>query len=115
MTLLFLDIYLFFQVIYFQKLFILRGKSHWRGIAGTKKPSLGGLLVKCDLRGVLDHAAFFKLSAEVDNCAFRREISLAQPSILPSSSNILLKSYSFDMFTSSRWGIINILYIRFFI
>ena len=30
--------------IYFQKLFILRGKSHWRGIAGTKKPSLGGLL-----------------------------------------------------------------------
>ncbi len=30
--------------IYFQKLFILRGKSHWRGIAGTKKPSLGGLV-----------------------------------------------------------------------
>ncbi|MBG5881701.1 hypothetical protein [Providencia alcalifaciens] len=29
--------------IYFQKLFILRGKSHWRGIAGTKKPSRGGL------------------------------------------------------------------------
>ncbi|EFE55274.1 hypothetical protein PROVRETT_05983 [Providencia rettgeri DSM 1131] len=27
-TLLFLDICLFFQVIYFQKLFILRGKSH---------------------------------------------------------------------------------------
>ncbi|EJD6500673.1 hypothetical protein M0L11_RS16490 [Providencia rettgeri] len=29
--------------IYFQKLFILGGKSHWWGIAGTKKPSLGGL------------------------------------------------------------------------
>lgn len=29
--------------IYFQKLFILRGKSHWLGIAGTKKPSRGGL------------------------------------------------------------------------
>lgn len=32
------------NVIYFQKLFILRGKSHGRGIADTKKPSRGGLL-----------------------------------------------------------------------
>lgn len=32
--------------IYFQKLFILRGKSHCRGITGTKKPSRGGLLVR---------------------------------------------------------------------
>lgn len=32
-----------FKLIYFQKLFILRGKSHRRGIAGTKKPSRGGL------------------------------------------------------------------------
>ncbi|MEX9217130.1 hypothetical protein AB7Z50_23030, partial [Providencia rettgeri] len=38
-TLFILDICLFFQVIYFQKLFILRGKSHGRGISGTKKPS----------------------------------------------------------------------------
>lgn len=34
--------------IYFQKLFILRWKSHGWGIASTKKPSRGGLFLKED-------------------------------------------------------------------
>lgn len=36
------DILLNLNDIYFQKLFILRGKSHMRGVAGTKKPSWEG-------------------------------------------------------------------------
>ncbi len=39
------DNLMYLKGIYFQKLFILRGKSHWRGIAGIKKPSRGGLVL----------------------------------------------------------------------